>query len=234
MMSLSTTAPFFTLEQALAHWKTAKDELATVCQHAKGFYNQGWLMGTSGNLSYKVESADANETGSFYVTASGLDKGNLTPADFIWTTTNATPCLAEETRKPSAECLLHEAIYTHVPSANVVYHIHSPLWTFLSSQLPTETLPSVLGLPAIEMVKGLGACSHTQQLAVLVLPNSQAMPELVALLAPQWEQLQVSGFVLQGHGLYTWGSSAFEAKRHVEIFEFLANQLYLQQPLRSV
>ena len=229
MMSLPTTAPSFTLEQALAHWKTAKDELATVCQHAKGFYNQGWLMGTSGNLSYKVATTDANEPLSFYVTASGLDKGNLSPADFIWTTTNATPCLAEETRKPSAECLLHEAIYTHVPSATVVYHIHSPLWTFISSQLPTESLPLGLGLPAIEMVKGLGAGSHTEQLSVLVLPNSQAMPELVALLAPQWEQLQVSGFVLQGHGLYTWGGSAFEAKRHVEIFEFLANQLYFQQ-----
>ena len=185
-------------------------------------------MGTSGNLSCKVPTSDDDAHPlSFYVTASGLDKGTLTPADFIWTTTNATPCLTEETRKPSAECLLHEAIYTHVPEATVVYHIHSPLWTFLSSQLPTKTLPAKLPLPALEMLKGLGATSHDEHRAVLVLPNSQAMPELVALLAARWGDLEVPGFILQGHGLYTWGSSQFEVKRHVEIFEFLANQLYL-------
>jgi methylthioribulose-1-phosphate dehydratase len=225
------TPSLFTLPQALAHWKTLKDDLATVCQHATGFYNQGWLMGTSGNLSCKVAATNASQPLSFYITASGLDKGMLSPADFIWVTTNATPCLAEETRKPSAECLLHEAIYTHVPEASVIYHIHSPFWTMLSSQLSTETLPSVLALPAIEMLKGLGASSHTENRSVLVLPNSQAMPELVALLATQWDSFIVPGFVLQGHGLYTWGCSAFEAKRHVEIFEFLANQIYLKQSL---
>jgi methylthioribulose-1-phosphate dehydratase len=232
MTTQPTTVPSFTLQQALAYWKIAKDSLAIVCQHAQGFYQQGWLMGTSGNLSYKVATAaDGNEPLSFYVTASGLDKGNLTPADFLWVTSNATACLAEETRQPSAECLLHEAIYTHVPSATVVYHIHSPLWTFLSAQLPSQTLPRGLELPAIEMLKGLGASSHEEQSSVLVLPNSQAMPELVALLANQWDALNVPGFVLQGHGLYTWGCSPFEAKRHVEIFEFLANQLFLRKTL---
>jgi methylthioribulose-1-phosphate dehydratase len=29
------------------------------------------------------------------------------------------------------------------------------------------------------------------------------------------------GFLLSGHGLYTWGSSLEEARRHIEIYEFL-------------
>ncbi|HSQ21036.1 MAG TPA: class II aldolase/adducin family protein, partial [Blastocatellia bacterium] len=29
------------------------------------------------------------------------------------------------------------------------------------------------------------------------------------------------GFLLRRHGLYTWGNDITEAKRHVEIFEFL-------------
>jgi methylthioribulose-1-phosphate dehydratase len=29
------------------------------------------------------------------------------------------------------------------------------------------------------------------------------------------------GFMLRGHGLYTWGESVSEARRHVEILEFL-------------
>ena len=29
------------------------------------------------------------------------------------------------------------------------------------------------------------------------------------------------GFLLSGHGLYTWGRDLAEARRHIEIFEFL-------------
>jgi methylthioribulose-1-phosphate dehydratase len=29
------------------------------------------------------------------------------------------------------------------------------------------------------------------------------------------------GFLLRRHGLYTWGKSMSDARRHVEIFEFL-------------
>jgi methylthioribulose-1-phosphate dehydratase len=31
----------------------------------------------------------------------------------------------------------------------------------------------------------------------------------------------VHGFLLRGHGLYTWGDDLTQARRHVEIFEFL-------------
>jgi methylthioribulose-1-phosphate dehydratase len=31
----------------------------------------------------------------------------------------------------------------------------------------------------------------------------------------------VHGFLLRGHGLYTWGDDLAQARRHVEIFEFL-------------
>jgi methylthioribulose-1-phosphate dehydratase len=29
------------------------------------------------------------------------------------------------------------------------------------------------------------------------------------------------GFLIRGHGLYTWGKDVFSARRHVEIYEFL-------------
>jgi methylthioribulose-1-phosphate dehydratase len=29
------------------------------------------------------------------------------------------------------------------------------------------------------------------------------------------------GFLLRGHGLYTWGADVAQARRHVEILEFL-------------
>jgi methylthioribulose-1-phosphate dehydratase len=35
------------------------------------------------------------------------------------------------------------------------------------------------------------------------------------------ENRAVHGFLLREHGLYTWGATVQEAKRHVEILEFL-------------
>jgi methylthioribulose-1-phosphate dehydratase len=39
------------------------------------------------------------------------------------------------------------------------------------------------------------------------------------------EHRAIHGFLLRGHGLYTWGASLQEAKRHVEILEFLMEAL---------
>ncbi|HLO50395.1 MAG TPA: class II aldolase/adducin family protein, partial [Kamptonema sp.] len=44
---------------------------------ATHFYNRGWMVGTAGNLSARL--AD----GSFWITASGRAKGQLTDQDFI-------------------------------------------------------------------------------------------------------------------------------------------------------
>ena len=39
------------------------------------------------------------------------------------------------------------------------------------------------------------------------------------------ENSGIHGFLLRGHGLYTWGANLQEAKRHVEILEFLMEVL---------
>ncbi|HIN34013.1 MAG TPA: methylthioribulose 1-phosphate dehydratase, partial [Nitrospirales bacterium] len=35
------------------------------------------------------------------------------------------------------------------------------------------------------------------------------------------EKPKSHGFLIRGHGLYTWGKTIQDAKRHVEILEFL-------------
>ena len=50
------------------------------------------------------------------------------------------------------------------------------------------------------------------------------IPEFVARLAHADFNLPrqpFHGFLLSGHGLYTWGKDLAEARRHIEIFEFL-------------
>jgi methylthioribulose-1-phosphate dehydratase len=41
------------------------------------FYQLGWMLGTAGNLSAKVDDH------SFWITASGKSKGKLTEEDFV-------------------------------------------------------------------------------------------------------------------------------------------------------
>jgi methylthioribulose-1-phosphate dehydratase len=74
-----------------------------------------------------------------------------------------------------------------------------------------------------EMLKGLaGVRTHDHEEWLPILENSQDMTELAERLSTLLsEQPNAHGFLLRGHGLYTWGASIQEAKRHIEILEFL-------------
>lgn len=80
------------------------------------------------------------------------------------------------------------------------------------------------------MLKGLeGITTHDTAVEIPVFRNSQNMVELSAqikeaLISSEEAQSETSpphGFLLSGHGLYTWGRTLVEARRHIEIFEFL-------------
>ena len=194
-----------------------RETLTQISSHATQFYNRGWLLGTSGNFSSR------HDVDSYWVTTSGLDKGDLSAEDFIHLSPHLSPVDPSETRKPSDESLVHEAIYKHIKTAQVVYHVHPPYGTWLSRQEPPKI--HLLKLPAIEMVKGLGFPTHEVDATLLILPNTQSMQDLCLTLEPLWQTLTVPAFFIQGHGLYAWGSSPQVAKRHVEVLEFLFQQL---------
>jgi methylthioribulose-1-phosphate dehydratase len=73
------------------------------------------------------------------------------------------------------------------------------------------------------MLKGLdGIATHEHREWLPIIENAQEM----ATLAVTVEEVLTAhpaahGFLLRRHGLYTWGRDLAEAKRHVEIFEFL-------------
>jgi methylthioribulose-1-phosphate dehydratase len=73
------------------------------------------------------------------------------------------------------------------------------------------------------MLKGLrGIHTHDHREEVPILDNDQDIASLAARLPKTFERFpETRGFLLEGHGLYTWGRDLAEAKRHVEIFEFL-------------
>ena len=189
----------------------------SLAEIGRGFYARGWALGTSGNFSAVL----SREPLRLAITSTGLDKGILTAAQFL--EIDETSNVIRGDGRPSAEALLHLAIVRGV-SAEAVLHTHSVWSTVLSG---THARHGGIALEGYEMLKGLaGVATHKHREWLPILENSQDMVELADRVSRTLEQTQgIHGFLLQEHGLYTWGDSLAKAKRHVEILEFLMEVL---------
>jgi methylthioribulose-1-phosphate dehydratase len=86
------------------------------------------------------------------------------------------------------------------------------------------------------MLKGLaGVHTHEHSEWLPIIENSQDMVELAETVAKTLdEHKQAHGFLLRRHGLYTWGDTLAEAKRHIEILEFLLETMGRTFQIKSV
>lgn len=196
-----------------------------LAEHARYFYDRGWMMGTAGNLSARLESGD------FWVTASGCAKGSLGPDDFV--RINAAGEMVEKRRenaKPSAETSLHQAIYELYPSARACYHVHS-VEANLASHMADDA--GWLRLPAIEMLKGFGIMGEAPDASMRVLPNHAHVPDIAAdmkrLLTPG--EVTVPAFLIRDHGVTVWAESQLQAKHYVELAEYILRYIVMKRQL---
>ncbi|MBK9163370.1 MAG: methylthioribulose 1-phosphate dehydratase [Acidobacteria bacterium] len=193
----------------------AKDKLAgELAEAGREFYRRGWVLGTSGNFSMLL----ARRPLRISVTASGIEKGNLDETNFLELDDDAE--ILQGFGKPSAETLLHLCIYRHVPRARSILHTHSVWGTILSDHFYESGFIEIEGY---EMLKGLsGVATHEHRERVPIVDNSQDYVALSHVIENVLrENPECHGIYLRRHGLYTWGETVADAKRHVEIFEFL-------------
>jgi methylthioribulose-1-phosphate dehydratase len=198
-MALSTPTP-----------GTERTAVADVLAIASFAAAHGWVPATSGNFSCRVDDH------RIAITRSGVDKNALTASNVL--ILNITEPLPVDS---SAETPLHVARYRNDPTIGMVVHVHSIAATVLSRVASSD---GVLHFSDYEMQKAFhGINTHEGRIALPVFANIQQMPELAleidALLgtSPQ----VAPGFLLRGHGLYTWGRDRAEAQRHLEALEFL-------------
>jgi methylthioribulose-1-phosphate dehydratase len=174
--------------------------------------NRGWCPATGGNFSVKL-------TDNFYaITASGVDKTQIKKDDFLLINNQSQVVLGN--KKPSAETLLHLALYKLSSDIGAVLHVHTVANTVLSLHFDRETY---LAFQSYEMQKAItGITTHETTLKLNILDNNQDMKELAQVLEQRWlTEVFTGGFLVRGHGLYAWGSDLMEAKRHLEGIEFL-------------
>lgn len=200
---------------SLSHHPTDRTAAAeSLCRVAGELYARRLCEGTSGNFS-AVLVADPLQ---LLITRSRCDKGRLTPEDTVLVGVDGK-ALPGESGNPSAEALLHTTIAT-LTGARSVLHTHS-IWGTLLSRHYCDAGGFVL--TGYEMLKGIeGIDTHRAEVFVPVVENTQDMRRLasqIVELHAEWPN--AAGFLISGHGLYTWGESIGFAQRHVEIFEFL-------------
>lgn len=175
------------------------------------FDARGWVLGTSGNFSAVV----SRDPLRLAITRSGTHKGELGPGDILEVDQYG---VAPE-GAASAETRLHVEIVT-ARGAGAVLHTHSIWSTVLSERFAPQ---GGIAIGGYEMLKGLaGITTHAHREWLPILENDQDMPRLAAEVRRTLDRLPEShGFLLRRHGLYTWGTTLADAKRHVEILEFL-------------
>jgi len=213
-----------------SHWNRSKPDrressngagfaeaAVSLAEIGKEFHARGWVLGTSGNFSAVI----SREPLRLAITSTGLDKGSLRPSQFLEMDEAANVVRGDG--RPSAEALLHLAIVRGV-AAGAVLHTHSVWSTVLSGSHASQ---GGIALEGYEMLKGLeGVRTHKHREWLPILENSQDMIELGERASITLrESPGIHGFLLREHGLYTWGAGLQEAKRHVEILEFLMEVL---------
>jgi len=188
----------------------AFEDLATaLVDVGRQAFAQDWVPATSGNFSARIDA------GQIAITVSGSHKGHLNTSDIMRVDDEGESL---DGKRPSAETLLHTWLYQWQPDIHAVLHTHSMRSTVLSRIADGEVL-----LDGLEVLKAFdGIDSHDTELVIPVFPNDQDMARLSQQVGEYLLQHpQVPGYLIAGHGLYTWGSSISCAVRHLEAFEFL-------------
>lgn len=188
-------------------------------------HRAGWCPATSSNFSFRPLGA-----GGFWISQSGVDKSGFGPEHLMAVDGSGVP-IPPEQRRPSAETALHAMVYRVHPDLAACLHVHAPHSVVASRAHAEEGEIRVSGW---ELQKGLeGETSHDVEVRIPVFDNHQDMPMLVGRIEPMLrERPRLRAFLLAGHGLYAFGRTVAEAKRHVEVVETLLAHEFLWRHYR--
>ncbi|HTN77636.1 MAG TPA: methylthioribulose 1-phosphate dehydratase [Pirellulaceae bacterium] len=227
MLSAASLAPPL---PCLAGWEQSIDALRETGAY---FHSRGWSVGTSSNYSVVL----SHQPLELIVTASGMDKGRLERCDFVRVGNDGRPTTADQP-KSSAETFLHLVVAQERPEVGCILHTHSVWATLLSDLFAAE---GGFNIEGYEMLKGFsGVTTHEYNAWIEIFENTQEIPVLAEQVRARLRDSQPlkHGYLIRKHGLYTWGRDVAEARRHIEIFEFLmectARRLMLSAALPTI
>jgi methylthioribulose-1-phosphate dehydratase len=185
---------------------------------SRALYARGWMDGTSGNLSVRLDDGGAVAL----VTASGRSKGTLSADDVVAVDVESGTPLDDGATKPSAETAIHLAVYRSRPGCRAVVHAHAPWATVISGHAARAGEQEVV-FTDYELIKGLPVADPAR-VAVPVFENFRDVGRIADTV---YHRLQHSGdgvpgvLLLAYHGVTAWGSDLESARNRLECLEAL-------------
>ncbi|SIS84511.1 methylthioribulose 1-phosphate dehydratase [Alicyclobacillus vulcanalis] len=193
------------------------DEARTrVIELAQFAASRGWLPATSGNLSVRVSHTPL----TFAITRSGADKARLRPEDVLLLDADMR-VQGEGPYKPSAETTVHVALYQKFDCGSIV-HVHT-VYNNLASELYADR--GFVEIRGHELVKALGHWEEDAVVRIPIVPNWADLKRLGWAVA-EAAQADVPAVLVRAHGVYAWGDTPDDARRHLEAVEFLCEYAY--------
>ena len=130
---------------------TSHDLRQAVAAAAQALHREGLVVGTAGNVSVRAAKSEA-----MHITPTGMAYESLSGADIVTVTFDGNP--VEGAGLPSAESLLHGAIYRARPDAGAVVHAH-PLFASVLA-VRHEEIPPIVDEQVIYLGGGVGVSEY--------------------------------------------------------------------------
>ncbi len=178
------------------------------------FYRRGWAFGASGNFSVLL----ARRPLRLCITSAGNEKGTLDETNFLELDDDAE--IVQGFGRPSDETMLHLSIYRLRPKARCILYSHSVAGMLLSDKFFVDGSISVQGYEVLKGLSGVSSHDHTERVPIVENSSDQiALSHVVENVLI--ENPSIHGIYIRRHGLYSWGETVEQARRNIEIFEFL-------------
>lgn len=184
---------------------------------AKLLYQRRLVQATGGNISMRADDSDR-----IWITASNVSLLDTSAENLILVDAEGKKIEGKDYYKPSKETALHTVIYKIRPATKVVFHTHPTYttgFTVSGSLFPLVTASASLKLRKIVMVK-------------YAPPGSQELMDLISRAVTEAEDF-VNVFLLEKHGLITFGQSIKEVFNTTELTEETAKVAFLSAAIRG-
>jgi len=184
----------------MSHYEPFKQQVLDTCQELA---RKGYLIGTGGNVSIRIEGEEA-----LAITPSSREYHSLTLDDICVYAFDKSSLEGELI--PSIETGMHTAVYQNRPDVNAVIHTHQPYASVFT--LLNEPIPALFD----EQVTQLGN-------VVAVVPYAMSgSGDLAQNLACMLDN-QCNAYILQNHGIICMGTSMGQTAVNVQVLEKVAH-----------
>lgn len=203
-----------------------KEEIEKLISYSKIYFAKGWLPATSGNLSVFEKQSQ-----TVWITASGVDKSNLTEESFVSLDLNEKFIPKNSYLKPSAETSIHLAIYRNIPSVTACIHVHTPTSCYLEYGLSSENPHKKVLVPNLEILKAFGDFKENPNYQMEVIYNFGEVFKIAQILEYSLkERIFDMPFVLiENHGVTVWGKNVWDANKNLEAVDYLLQIIYFRK-----